>query len=457
MKIPAMMMVIFGLFHLPVVFAAPAEPLRLTRADALELALGQNRDLRIARLEVDKSAQQVREAWSAVLPQVSAGFDYTRTIEPTVIYFPEFSGSQPTGTLIPLEISQDNAMSASLSLSQPIFNMQSFAAIRASSLARDISREAWRDALGSTVTAVSISYYNVLIADAQLELVRQSLQRWQQALGDTRALFAEGMVADIDTLKAHLSVENIRPDLLQAENRCASVRTELKNLLGLDPSVRLDLLDSLTWDGGPSPGQRLDELYQEAVQNRPDVRSMELQVEAEAARVGVARGERFPALSAFGQLQAQTQFDDGTALSDTDWPLTSSVGVSLSMPLFTGFRISAAVDQARISRMQAQTRLEQLKADVRADLEVRLASLSEARRRIEVQKTTIRTAERSYDISRLRLREGLGSRLELADAELQLQRARTNYLQAVYDYLVETVRMEASTGRNASADSGMDR
>jgi len=64
-----------------------------------------------------------------------------------------------------------------------------------------------------------------------------------------------------------------------------------------------------------------------------------------------------------------------------------------------------------------------------------------------VQSKTIAVAERSYRITRLRLREGIGSRLELTDAELQLQTAKTNYLQAVYDYLIAATELEKSLGR----------
>ncbi|MBO8092083.1 MAG: TolC family protein [Prosthecochloris sp.] len=444
---------LFCTLVLPAARASAEEVVQLSLDDALQRAMERNRDLQLAVLEERKSSAQVREAWSGVLPQVSAGFDYTRNIKPTVIYFPDpaalSGGGASTAPLVPLQITQDNAMNASLTLSQPLIDLKAFAGIKASSIVRDISREAYRNAVSSTMTTVSIAYYNVLIADAQYELVRQSLERWQKALEDTKAMFAEGMAADIDTLKAHLSVENIRPDLLKAQNNCSIVRTELKNLLDLAPSARLRLVDSLACDPASAVVPEFGPALAEALRSRPDIRQLELQVEAEQVNVSATRAQSYPAVSAVGQLTAQTQYEDGVSLSDTDWPVTSSVGVSLSMPLFTGFRISSQVEQAKVSRMQAATRLEQLRAEVRGEVEIRLASLAEARKRIEVQQKTIMTAERGYDISRLRLREGVGSQLELADAELQLQRAKTNYLQAVYDLLVERVRLDAALGRIA--------
>jgi len=118
------------------------------------------------------------------------------------------------------------------------------------------------------------------------------------------------------------------------------------------------------------------------------------------------------------------------------------------MPIFTGFRISARVEQARIARLQVIARYADLKANIRTEVEVRLSAFREAQKRIEVQSKTISVAERSYRISQLRFREGIGSRLELSDAELQLNKAKTNYLQSVYDYIMASVQLDRTLGRS---------
>jgi len=93
------------------------------------------------------------------------------------------------------------------------------------------------------------------------------------------------------------------------------------------------------------------------------------------------------------------------------------------------------------------TRLEDLKANAMAEIELRLSAWREAEKRIDVQSSTIAMAQRGFRISLLRFREGVGSRLELTDSELQLNKARTNYLQAVYDCLAAGVLLDRSLGR----------
>jgi outer membrane protein TolC len=412
--------------------------------DAVNIGLKQNRDLEIARLDKEMAGQKVREAWSEVLPHVTSNFTYTRSVKPTVMFFPDiFTGSGQTTTI---EVSQDNAAVASLNVNQTIFKLSAIAGIRASSLVKKISRESYRQVNAEVVTGIRKAYYDALITKEKLKLIEQSIVRWEQARKDTKSLFQQGVAADIDTLKAFLAVENIKPDLIRAQNGVTIASTRLKTVMGIRQETELVLSDSLSVRQVTVPGN-ISSAYKEALEKRPDVRSLALQVDAEGERITEARSEGFPSLSAFGQLDAQTQFDDGTELSDTRWPVSSSVGLQLSLPIFSGFRTSARIEQAKIVQMQTKTRLEDLKNQVRADVEVRLSNLLEARQRIDVQSRTIAVAERSYRITRLRFREGIGSQLELTDAELQLNTAKTNYLQAVYDYLIASVELEKSVGR----------
>ena len=418
----------------------------LSLEDAVKIGMQRNRTLEIARLDRRMAGQKIRESWAEVLPHISSGLSYTRTLKPTVLYIPSMSPN-------PIPISSDNSSVASVNVSQNIFKLSAIAGIRAASLVRKISDESYRQSGAEVVTSIRKAYYDALISAEKLKLVAQSISRWEAARKDTNALFRQGVAADIDTLKAYLSVENLRPEFIRAKSDVSIASTRLKSVMGLDQETGIALSDSLAFRDGKFPGD-VAAAFAEALEKRPDVRSLSLQLEAEGEKVTAARSEGLPTLGAFGQVQAQTQFNDGTPVDRSRWPVSSTVGLQLSVPIFSGFATSARIEEAKISRLQTRTRLEELKAQVRADVEVRLANLAESRRRIEVQSRTVGVAERSYRITRLRLREGVGSRLELTDAELQLNTAKTNYLQAVYDYLMASAEMERSLGRISPGEGG---
>jgi len=419
----------------------------LTLDQAVRLGIEKSRTLEIARLDRAMASEKIRETWAEVLPQLSTGFTYTRALKPSILFFPEsvFGGSSTSFREI--EISADNTASATLDLRQKIFDGSAIAGIRAASIVRKISNESYRNTESSVVAAVKQAYFDALISRDRLKLVRQSIERWELAQKDTRAMFRQGVAADIDTLQAFLSVENLRPDLIQAENMVGITMTRLKNTMGIPAESEVILTGKLEVSPAAYP-QDIAAAYREALDSRPDLRQLELQVKAEDEKVFAARAERFPVLSAFGQLEAQTAFNDDVSLADSNWPVSSSVGLQVSLPIFTGFRISAKVEQTKISRLQAMSRYEDLKANIRAEVEMRMSEFLAARKRIEVQSKTISVAERSYRISQLRFREGIGSRLELNDAELQLNKAKTNYLQAIYDYLVTSVQLDRALGRS---------
>ena len=444
---------IFLLMLLSLALAAPSslhaatasgEPGSITLDDAVRIGLEKSRTLEIARLDRDMAGQKIRETWSEVLPQITSSFTYTRTLKPSVLLLPDqgFPGF-PTK----LETSSDNAGHATLDIHQPLFNMSAIAGIKAAGIVRKMSEEAYRNSEAAVVADIKISYFDALISKDQLKLIEQSIARWEESRRDTRAMFRQGVAADIDTLKAFLSVENLRPDFIQAQSRVAITMTKLKNAMGLPADSNLVLSGKLELSSKSYP-QDIATAYREALDSRPDLRLLDLQVRAEGEKVNAARAEHFPVISAFGKLETQTAFNDNTRPSESVWPASSSVGLQFSLPIFTGYRISSKVEQAKIAQLQTRTRLEDLKANVRAEIEVRVLNFKEAQKRIEVQSTTISVAERSYKISLLRFREGIGSRLELTDAELQLNKAKTNYLQAVYDYLVAGTQLEKALGRS---------
>ncbi len=424
------------------VAAAQGETKSISLDDAVRIGLERSRSLEIARLDRQMAGQKIRETWSEVLPQISTSFTYTRTLKPSVLLLPPNQGFPST-----LETSSDNAGHASLDLHQPIFNISAFTGIKAASIVRKMSEAAYRNTEAAVVADIKISYFDALISKDQLLLIEQSIARWEQSRKDTRAMFRQGIAADIDTLKAFLSVENLRPDLLQAQNRVATTMTKLKNSMGIPADSSVTLSGKLELSSASYPSD-IAAAYREALDARPDLRQLDFQVKAEGEKVSAVRAERFPVISAFGKLESQTAFNDDVRTTDSVWPASSSVGLQFTMPLFTGYRISSQVEQAKIAQLQTRTRFEDLKANIRAEIEVRLLNFRESQKRIEVQSQTIGVAERSYSISLLRFKEGIGSRLELTDAELQLNKAKTNYLQAVYDYLVAGVHLEKALGRS---------
>lgn len=433
-----------------------AQPLNLSLRDAVTIALKKNRELEVARLEKERSDELVRQAWSDALPDISATARYVRNLELPVFYFPSFQAvSDPNtgafmglqaGPSTPITIGLDNSVTTTLSISQTLFKGSVYAGIRASRIADELSEEQFIGTKAKTIAEVKKAYYDVLIAAEQKKLIEQSISRGTDAHNDSRLLFQQGLAADIDTLRTFLAVENLRPNLIKAENGVEIAKTVLITKMGIANTEQIILTDSLTYTDG-DPLLSFNEAYETALSQRPELKQLSLQVEAGDEYVSAAFSDHLPTLTAFGQVQLQSQFSDGEKVSDTRWPRSTYVGLELSLPIFSGFKTSSKVQQAEIEKMQVQSQLENTKEVIRSEIKLSLTNVAEAKKRIDVQRKTVETAERSYAITRSRRVQGIGSQLELTDAELQLNQAKTNYLQAVYDYLTARVDLERALGR----------
>ncbi len=442
-----------------------AQPRTLSVSDAVRLALQNNRELIAAKLEREKSAEGVREARGFAMPQLSFDFQYGHSFRQTQFFptnlFPTgggMGGASPFGGgggagFAAIELSNINAYTASLTLRQPIFRPQIFTAISVAGTIKNLTEQSYQATRTAVITDVKKSYYDVLIAQAQVKLIEQSIARGEQALNDTRLLYKQGLAADLDTLRAFVNVENLRPSLIKAQSLVDIAKTVLKTKLSMSASDDFVLTDSLVFDGNP-PILNFETAYNEALANRPEVSQLKLQIDVAEAQLAAEIENFLPTLDAQAQYQRLTlannfQFDQYS------WGNNVSVGLQLSVPLSLPFitgnytQTSAKVQQAKLEKKKSETLYENVRENIRAEVKNALSTIEEATKRLQVQATTVQSAERSYNITRLRRAQGIGSALELTDAELALTQAKGNYLQAVYDYLVAKINLEKSLGRTA--------
>jgi outer membrane protein TolC len=292
---------------------------------------------------------------------------------------------------------------------------------------------------------VKKAYLTVLITKEQLKLQEQSIARNEQALKDARSLLAQGRASRVDTLRAYITIENLRPDIIRLTNGIEIAKTILKTTIGINESEPIELTDSLGYDG-TVPLLTNPAVIEGALASRPEVSRLVITEKLNDEQIKLEKAQYLPKFSAIGLVQTQTQAND-YRFNDYKWPVSSYVGLQLSVPIFSGFRTAARVQQAKVTRLQTEKGLENVRELIRAEVKIALSKVEESKRRIESQVQTVSTAELSYRITRDRWKQGIASRLDMADVELSLSQAKSNYLQAVYDYLNASVDLDKALGR----------
>jgi outer membrane protein TolC len=444
-KILILLLVIFLYFWTS---RSDAQVRRLTIDSAVNLSLEKNRDLQVSKLENDKSSEKIREAKSYILPTVNLTGQYYHFFQRQVSFLPGSFIGLGENQLAPIRVGGENSFLSSVNLAQPIYAPSVTSGVRAARWGEKITEKENARLKAQVITDVKKAYLDVLITQEQLKLQKQSISRNEVALKDSRSLLAQGRASRIDTLRAFVTLENLKPEVIRLTNGIEIAKTVLKRTIGLDEKEELDLVDSLS-DSKLAELVSEEVAFSEAIDRRPEIEGLKLQEKLNREQVNQQFTNHLPNLSLVGSLQSQAQANN-LEINNYKWPVTSYVGLQLNVPVLAGFRTVSKVKQAKITRIQTEKQLENQKEIIRSEVKVSLSQVEESRRRIEVQKQTVQTAELGYRITHDRWKQGISSRLELTDAELSLTASKSNYLQAVYDYLVANINLERVLGRTGN-------
>jgi outer membrane protein TolC len=409
--------------------------------DAINLALEKNSELKIAKMEVEKSEQKLREARSGLFPKLDISGQYQRYIDKPVIFLPPGS---PFGST--LEIGSDNSYQAAAQLSVPLFALSLYKGIGLASDALDIAEQNYISAKNKIVGDVKKSFLSVILARETKDVMQQSLKNAEDNFENIKRLNSAGTLSDYDVLRAEVQVDNLKPVVLQMENNYKLSLEALKVAIGLDADQSIEVVGEIEFDESykiPTEAEIIEEL----IRNNPTLAILERQVKLNDRNVSLEEAAYFPSLAGFGNYQYQAQAND-FKFSDYNWVKTFVVGLQLQIPIFNGFKTQSRVSQAEIGLNQAVEQKRNFTEAIKTQALSVLYRVEQAVKRIEGQNKTVRTAQEGYEIAKRRLENNLGTQLEVNDAELALRQAKLNRLQAIYDFKVAEADLETVLGRN---------
>ncbi|HBV99906.1 MAG TPA: hypothetical protein DEF03_01800 [Bacteroidetes bacterium] len=435
--------------------SAQSETLTMTLEQAIQTALASNREIRKAALGVKDGDAQVLNAWSEVLPDVSASANYTRNIEIPVNFIPAqvFDPSAPAGELVPVQFGTDNNWQGGLTVSQTIFRGQAIIGLSTSRLYKLAQSQNFVLTSQQMITQTRQAYHQALLAKERVELLETSLARLERVLEETKVRRDAGLIDDYSVLQIEVQLANQRPSLIEAQNGYKQALRGLVQILGLPVGTSLEIVGDLTsfvisTTAQPTPSNehlgRIDQANghsaqtllnpQDVVDQRADIQFLESQVALRQKQLIATKSEYLPSISAVYNLQWSSA-QPGTPVVFENAIRFQTVGLAVSLPIFQGSERIASVSRASIELQTFETDLEQ--AEVSAAQEI--ATLQDEFTRLflsyDARQMALKQAQEGFDRAKLRLDSGNGSQLELTEAELQLQEAEFNVVQLAHDYL----------------------
>lgn len=429
--------------------------------EAIETALSNNNEAKVARMEVKKAQAAVDEAFGYALPSIDVSANLTHFIKKPQMPFPNFEALLNNATygvlfqeeIIPFDqgklmdmntvlqaFALSNNYEAKAQLTQILFNSAVFKGIGASGLYLETSKIALKAKAASTITDVQRAFYGVLLTKEMLEIARTSLLNFKDNIKNLQALKAQGFVSEFDLLTAEVQLENFRPRVLEAENGLENAKNGLKIIMGIDQKEVIDVEGALRYSKEELP--ELQELVTDAMQNNYDLQTFKNKRKVDEAMIDLDRSEWWPQLVGFADYTFAGSADDFSFQNYR----SSMVGLSFQINLFQGGRTMKKVEQGKINVMQTDEQIAQFKEAIKMQIQDKILQLDRIHKNIEAQDRNISLAEKGYEIAKVRVREGTGTQLELLNAEIQLRTARTNRLQSVYEFIVANSELRQLRG-----------
>ncbi|UCF41182.1 MAG: TolC family protein [Gemmatimonadota bacterium] len=451
--------------------AAAQEPAVETYSlgQALQTALANSRNIEDAEYGYEVANQQVKQAWGSVFPDISASASYSRSLLKQQIFLPaEFFGGNP-GELRPITVGSDNNWQAQFTLSQPLFEYGVIVGVGAANRYRGLKEEELRGTTQGVVLAVRQRYFDALLASELLRLVEESMQRIGATLEETRAMYRAGLTSSYDVLRFEVEYSSVEAQLERARNGVRARKRELLVEMGLNPGLEIELegrlndMDLDTLDNNDvgnreilflagAPDSLLDQqerLRQLVLTQRSDLRQIRATISLEEARLSAEKGEFYPRISLFSNYNVLAQQDGSLNFfgdAGSSRYTTAAAGLSIEIPIFRGGSRFARVHEVQNVVRQQETRLARAELDAGNEVRNLVDAVSEARQRAASQRRSVVQARRGFEIASVEYREGIGSQLQMTDAEEALRQAEYGYAQAVYDYLSARAQLDTALG-----------
>lgn len=423
--------------------AFAGETVELNLQDAMERAFNTNPAINIAGYNVQSAKATLDAARSSHWITIKAQHQTQRGGQNDDTYVPthyELNPATGTPVIVPgYHVEKlGNSHSNSLTATMPIYTGGEIrGTVRQAKANYNSVLEGKQKAYNDMRATVTNGYCDLLQAGNMQQLGRESVQRLEDHLKNVQAQYEVGVVAKVDVLRSQVELSNAQQSLIQAENAYQVAEANLNRIVGLPMDTTLKLDNILTYSEYP---EDMAYCLDYASKYRPELEQARQGVEAAKGALMVARSGYMPKISA-----SATQ-----NWEDTNWPGDENgqwgVGVSVSMNVFDSGVTWSKINGAKADLSVAEETYRDTVDAVNLDVRSCYLSLREAEKRIGTTETAVSQAEEDYRIAQVRYMAGVGTNTDVLDAQVALTQAKTNYLQAMYDYNTSKTALENAMG-----------
>lgn len=418
--------------------------------EALEFTAQNNLSYKNAQLDVSIAKETVKQTASYGLPQVNATAGYQQYLQIPGNWTKNFNPSAGAPEYIFLRFQQEFFSTASLSVSQLIFDGSYLVGIGATKAFLEMNELLQSKSLKDAQLIVAKAYVTAVTTQKNLDLINSNIALLEKSSFDVTELNKEGFVENLDVDRLTLTLNNLKLQRERLQNAIGITLNALKMQMGLEMGIQIELTDNLE-----SLEKNL--LVNDANMNELNISNrIEHRILEQSIALGKLDQKRYkatslPSVAGFYQTQRSTQrssfnFFKGNLPINNQWVPAQYYGLNLRVPIFAGGLTRSKINECNIKIQKAQNDMANF--DRFAQFEYNNAKNSYALnlKQASNQKENLALAQKIYEKATLKYSEGVGSTLEMMQAQTDLRTANNNYMNAIYDLVISKIDIQNTTG-----------
>lgn len=452
-------------------------PVVISLEQALKIALSENIAVKVADKEIERTKYAKKGTYASLFPQIDATGSYQRTIKKQVMYM-DFdmssfgggsaagSGSTGSGTAGTgegsgtgagstasssknnggLEVGRWNTWSAGVSASMPVVNAQLWKSIKISGMDVELAVEKARASRIDMVSQVKNAYYAVLFSKEAFNVYKEVYENAMTNYAETEKKYNVQKATDLDMARAKTNVANAIPNVYNAESSIILALWQLKAVMGIDLEMNIDVEGAIE-DYSEYMTSDVTKADSISLDRNSTMKQLEIQANELAQSIKAQQYAYIPTLALAFNYSYNAMTNDFN-FKEYRWTPYSYVGMSLSIPIFSGGKRLNQVRQARNSYEQMRLQMTSTERNLKISIRQSLNTMETNVKSYDAAKDAVASAEKAYSIAEKSYEVGRATLTDLNDAQLALTQARLAESQAVYNFIVAKTQLEQTLGQD---------
>lgn len=414
--------------------------------EAINFGIKNSPQTKLNQLDLLQAEGQIKEYKATGLPQINGRVNYQHFINLPVSLLPaEFFGGPP-GTFAEIQFGLKNSLTTGVELTTLIFDGSFFTGLKAQRLYRELVYKEAEQTEYEIRKNVTKSYLGVLIAQRNKIIIEKNLDNLGTTLAETIQFYENGLVERLDVDRLQLSYDNLETEIIRIERMIVLSKNILKFQMNYPLEKDIELSESIDDLADLVFVEKVDFEKPIDYELRPELAVIRTTEQLNELNIEAIRKGYLPSLVGFANYQTSIQRNN---LFDSDAPgffPTTIAGVALSVPIWDSFSKNSQIQQAKIDLEKVKLQKNEFMRGV--NLEVTNAKLNyqNAMATVNSTKRNEALANSIYNTSQIKFREGVGSSIELTQAEQNLYAAQANYINALYELVVAKMDLNIALG-----------